>query len=177
MPKLHAQYETLIDKLECWKPGLRRNFAKSVFCALTFNFGPQAICRGHRDFLNWAPGGCIITAGGHYDYTKGGHLVIVELKLIFEFPPGCSIIIPSACLTHGNLPIASHEHRVAITQYTAGGLFRWVDYGCRTAKDFAKADPHGKEDIDSKQQERWMEAVNLYSTLDELKEHWEQVTV
>lgn len=172
MPRLHETYEGLIQKLQYWKPGLKRNFAKSVFCCATFNFGPRAICKGHRDHLNWGAGGCAITAGGYFDYRQGGHLVLVELKLILEFPPGCTIIIPSACITHGNLPISPSETRIAMTQYTAGGLFRWIDNGFRTAKTFEKVDPKGKAQADEKRTERWISSVGLYSTIDELVQLW-----
>ncbi|KAF8957975.1 hypothetical protein BDZ97DRAFT_1634074, partial [Flammula alnicola] len=134
MPKLHSASETVIQKLMGWKNSIKRNFPGSVFAAMTFNFGPNVVCDAHRDHLNWLIGGCIITAGGFFDYTKGGHLVLVELKLILEFPPGATIILPSAMVTHANLPIQEGEYRISVTQYTAGGLFRFVDYGFRTAK-------------------------------------------
>lgn len=175
MPRLHQTYEELINKLQSWKPALRRNFLKSVFCCTTFNFGPQVVCKGHRDHLNWSPGGCAITAGGNYDYRSGGHIVIVELKLIIEFPPGCTVIIPSACYTHGNLPIGKAETRISMTQYTAGGLFHWVDNGFQTAKNFMKSNPRGKVEADNQRWERWENAIRLYSTLDELSDLWSQV--
>lgn len=172
MPHLHQAYDELLNRLENWKPGLVRNFLKSVFSCTTFNFGPQVVCKGHRDHLNWSPGGCAITAGGDYDYRYGGHIVIVELKLIIEFPPGCTVIIPSACFTHGNLPIRPHETRISMTQYTAGGLFRWVDNGFQTAKNLMRTDPRGKAKADEDRWKRWEEAIGLYSTIDELKRWW-----
>ncbi|KAF8078915.1 hypothetical protein FPV67DRAFT_1604272, partial [Lyophyllum atratum] len=122
MPRLYDASNDVLSQLLDWKPTLRRNFTNSVYCCTTFNFGPHVVCRGHRDHLNWAPGGCIITSGGEFDYVRGGHIVLEEAKLIIEFPPGCSVIIPSACITHGNTPILESEHRISMTQYTAGGL-------------------------------------------------------
>lgn len=173
MPRLHHASETLIQKLTNWKPqAIHRNFPKSAFCVITFNFGPQVVCNGHRDHLNWAVGGCVITAAGNFDYQKGGHLVLVEPKKILEFPPGCSVIIQSACLTHGNLPIGKDEKRVSMTQYTAGGLFRFVEYGFRTAKKFEKEDKKGKALLDEQRWERWENGMGLYSTVEELKAMW-----
>ncbi|KAF8971335.1 hypothetical protein BDZ97DRAFT_1650943 [Flammula alnicola] len=175
MPQLHDASEELLDKLEAWKPTrpkrnwkpIHRNFQGSVFAATTFNFGPDVVCHAHRDHLNWVIGGCAITSGGIFDYTKGGHLVLIDLKLIFEFPPGSTIIIPSAMVTHANLPIAPHEHRISVTQYTAGGLFRFVDYGYRTAKTFLKHDRKGKGKKDRECEQRWAEQLRMYETKEE----------
>ena len=59
-------------------------------------------------------------------------MILEELKLVIEFPPGSTIFIPSASFTHGNIPIASGESRVSITQYAAGSIFQWVENGFRT---------------------------------------------
>ncbi|GLB33433.1 hypothetical protein LshimejAT787_0103910 [Lyophyllum shimeji] len=150
MPRLHEASGKVLSELLEWKPSLRRNFANSVYCCMTFNFGPHVICKGHRDHLNWAP----------------------EAKLIIEFPPGCSIIVPSACITHGNLPILKSENRISMTQYTAGGLVRWLDYQCRSAAEFEKIDCKGKNAMDDKGHERWKDGVGMYSTIAELKEFW-----
>ncbi|KAF8059037.1 hypothetical protein FPV67DRAFT_1427063, partial [Lyophyllum atratum] len=145
MPRLYEASNNVLSQLLEWKPNLRRNFTKSAYCCTTFNFGPHVVCKGHRDHLNWAPGGCIITSGGAFDYVRGGHIVLVEAKLVIEFPPGCSVLIPSACITHGNTPVLKTENRISMTQYTAGGLVRWVDYGCRSAGAFEKFDRGGKK--------------------------------
>ncbi|KAK7016266.1 hypothetical protein R3P38DRAFT_3203090 [Favolaschia claudopus] len=67
---------------------------------------------------------------GNFDYTKGRHLVLWECKL--EFPPGSTILIPSAALFHSNTIISAGERRYSFTQYTAGGLFRWVERGFKS---------------------------------------------
>lgn len=77
-------------------------------------------------------GECSVTPFGSYDYKRGGHLVLWDLKLVIEFPPGCTILFPSAVLSHSNVAIARHERRYSFAQYTAGGLFRWVDQGFQT---------------------------------------------
>ncbi|KAF8060668.1 hypothetical protein FPV67DRAFT_1423590 [Lyophyllum atratum] len=172
MPRLYEASNNVLSQLLEWKPNLRRNFTKSAYCCTTFNFGPHVVCKGHRDHLNWAPGGCIITSGGAFDYVRGGHIVLVEAKLVIEFPPGCSVLIPSACITHGNTPVLKTENRISMTQYTAGGLVRWVDYGCRSAGAFEKFDRGGKKAVDEKGHERWKVGVGMYSTIAELREFW-----
>ena len=47
--------------------------------------------------------------------------------MIIEFHPGSTILIPSAIVTHFNMPVGENETRFSFTQYTAGGLFGWVD--------------------------------------------------
>ncbi|KIY61385.1 hypothetical protein CYLTODRAFT_447726 [Cylindrobasidium torrendii FP15055 ss-10] len=56
---------------------------------------------------------------------------------------GVTVFIPSALITHYNLPIAPGETRYSITQYSAGGLFRWVNNGFyfSTNSEVALTDP------------------------------------
>ena len=88
----------------------------------------------HVDTGNKANGLCAITALGQFDPKRGGHLVLAQLGLVIEFPPGATILIPSATVAHGNTPIQEGETRQSVTQYAAGGLFRWVRFGFRNEK-------------------------------------------
>ncbi|KAJ7437534.1 hypothetical protein FB451DRAFT_177835 [Mycena latifolia] len=137
-PKKYNEYAELKSALKCQNPKMRTPYPKSVFCACTYNLGPQTCCDGHRDCGNKWDGGCAITAGGDFDHTRGGHIVLEEFKLVIQFPSGSTVIIPSAVVTHSNTPIAEHEQRFSFTQYTAGGLFRWVEYGHRTEEGLKK---------------------------------------
>ncbi|KAJ6449033.1 hypothetical protein C8R47DRAFT_926704, partial [Mycena vitilis] len=60
---------------------------------------------------------CAITALGTFDYTKGGHLILWDCKLILEFPPGTTTLIPSTAIFHFNIPISQGEHHYSFTQY------------------------------------------------------------
>ncbi|KAJ7816451.1 hypothetical protein B0H14DRAFT_2261527, partial [Mycena olivaceomarginata] len=82
----------------------------------------------HTDGANKADGMCLIGTLGDFDPDKGGHLVCWD-NLLIRFPPGCSILIPSAVVTHSNTPIQEDEERYSIIQYSAGSLFRWVANG------------------------------------------------
>ncbi|KAJ7624191.1 hypothetical protein B0H17DRAFT_1151319 [Mycena rosella] len=55
-------------------------------------------------FVN-AWGWCSITALGDFDPNKGGHLILWDLRLAIRFPPGSTILIPSALLHHSNVAI------------------------------------------------------------------------
>lgn len=70
-------------------------------------------------------------------------------------------------MDHGNTPIAVGETRLSIAQYAAGGLFRWVSYGFRSAKSLLKT-PAGKrlkKKFDKGAGERWREGLEMFSTV------------
>jgi hypothetical protein len=169
MPWIHATYKTLLHEITNRVPSTQKNFYSSVFAATTFNFGPSAVCNAHIDHLNWAPGICAVTAGGTYNYEKGGHLVLYDLKLAVEFPPGTTILIPSACFRHGNTLIGTGEKRFAMTQYSAGGLFRWLDYGGQTERALQKQELGA---VKSFKEERWQNGIDLYGKMEDLQHLW-----
>ena len=108
-PRLYKFYSSTLDSVCANDPNLKRNFEKSVFAAMTINLGPQTVTRKHVDHFNIPFGWCVITALGDFDYTRGGHLVLWELKLIIEFPAGSTIFIPSATINHSNIAVQPHE--------------------------------------------------------------------
>ncbi|KAH9857668.1 hypothetical protein C2E23DRAFT_805249 [Lenzites betulinus] len=124
-------------------PDLRRPFNTSMYPAASFNFGPNSVCFEHTDSLNDPCNWIHITALGTFNPDKGGHLILYDLRLVIRFPPGSSILFPSALLRHGNLAVAGHEHRMSFTQYCAGGLMRWVACGGQTVASLKKNDPAG----------------------------------
>ncbi|THU91984.1 hypothetical protein K435DRAFT_570644, partial [Dendrothele bispora CBS 962.96] len=126
-PKLYQFYADYMDKITENNPSIYFNFSNSIFAAATFNFGPQTVAVEDLDHLNYIYGWCGITALGEYDYTKGGHLILWDLRMVIEFPPGWTILIPSSYLRHGNTAIAPDEKRFSFTQYTSGSLFRYAD--------------------------------------------------
>ena len=128
-PKLYEFYKAGMDKVMERDKTLKTPFSESVFACTAFNFGPRVVTRAHRDHLNLAYGWCSITALGDFDHKAGGHLVLPDLKLAIEFPAGSTVLVPSALLMHYNLPIGSKEIRRSITQFSAGGIFRWISYG------------------------------------------------
>ncbi|KAJ3546784.1 hypothetical protein NM688_g5476 [Phlebia brevispora] len=161
-PKVYRQYGAMQDALHAHHPLLVQNFNNSVFPAATYNLGPQTVTRGHTDSKNLAYGWCALTALGTYDPTKGGHLVLFQLGLIIEFPPGSTILIPSAVLRHGNAPVQPGEERMSFAQYAAGALFQWVKAGFRTLKVLEVEDP---------ERHRWVQSSGKKRTQAVLYEH------
>ena len=113
----------------------------------------------------------MITALGNFNPKLGGHLILWDLHLVIEFPPGSTILIPSASLRHGNTAIQPGEKQYSFTQYTAGGLFRWVEQGFQSTSDWyasltsverAAEDRHGEE--------WWTAGIGLFSKLTSLQQ-------
>lgn len=170
-PKLYHYYVDRLGRLHAKYPTtLRRNFTSSVFEATTYNLGPRMTCFRHRDFGNLPFGLCAVTALGDFDYTKGGHLVMWEAHLVIEFPPGTTILLPSALISHSNIAIADTERRTSFTQYSAGGLFRWVDNEFQRAADYReKLKGKALDAYLDQEKGRWKFGLGLLSRLDELK--------
>ncbi|KAH9920385.1 uncharacterized protein B0H18DRAFT_1086404 [Fomitopsis serialis] len=151
-------------------PQLRPNFKNSVFACATFNFGPATCTLDHRDCANLPFGLCSITSLGSFNPRTGGHLVLWDLRLVIEFPPGSTAIIPSATLRHSNTEIGPDEERFSFTQYTAGGIFRWVDQGFQPSPEYYSAlDVGAKAAFHQRAAARWKEGISLFSTLEELR--------
>jgi hypothetical protein len=167
-PRLYTYYSEHDRELRKELPHLRRLFPKSVFSCAAFNFGPNVWTFRHRDVLNLPFGWCAIQAAGPFDPTKGGHLILWDLMLVIEFPPGALVLVPSATLSHSNVPVQAGDKRISFTQFTAGGIFRYVDNGFRTEDELAAADPGEYERMMELKSSRWQMGVDLFSTLDEL---------
>ncbi|KAJ7432671.1 hypothetical protein B0H11DRAFT_1940164 [Mycena galericulata] len=169
-PRLFDYYVIYMRRFYGRNSHLKRPFLNGIWSAVTFNLGPRTCSIGHRDFANLAFGWCAITALGDFDYTKGGHLILWDCKLILEFPPGSTILIPSAAIFHSNIPIATGERRYSFTQYTAGGLFRWVEHGFQSEEAyFASLTPEEQRSEREAGRERWSNGGDLFSTLAELQ--------
>ncbi|KAF9494848.1 hypothetical protein BDN71DRAFT_1482972 [Pleurotus eryngii] len=134
-PRLYVHYHVHVEKMYEAIPNLHRNFCCSVFPCATLNFGLKVQMFKHRNTMNLGYGWCAITALGRFDHTKGGHLVMWDAKVVIEFPPHSTVLVPSvpalsailrlplhsATITHLNLDISDSEQRVSFTQYCAGG--------------------------------------------------------
>ncbi|KAJ6563722.1 hypothetical protein DFH09DRAFT_1082300 [Mycena vulgaris] len=73
-----------------------------------------------------------------------------------------TILIPSAAIFHSNIPVAEGKHRYSFTQYTAGGLFRWVEHGFKTKEEYleglSKRERREEQELDK---ERASEGVGI----------------
>ncbi|KAJ6470097.1 hypothetical protein C8R47DRAFT_988947, partial [Mycena vitilis] len=164
-PGLHKFYKREMRTLYANAPYLRRLFLEtvSVFAAATFNFGPNTVTFPHVDAANLVWGWCCITAFGSFNPDLGGHLILWDLRLIIRFPPGSTIMIPSALLRHSNISIQQGEHRYSFTQFTAGGLFRWVYNGNKSDKAFyegASSDDVHRREAD--RAVRWEDGLQMF---------------
>jgi hypothetical protein len=145
---------------------LRRPFANSIYPIFCGNFG-LVETYPHRDVGNSPGVPCAITALGNFDPDAGGHLVLYDLKLIIRFPAGCTILLPSASIKHGNIPVSLGDSRTSFTQYCPGGLLRYASWGCRTLKQL----PEGTvEKLKRGAQRRFERVLSRFSLMDKLED-------
>ncbi|KAF9046181.1 hypothetical protein BJ165DRAFT_1345804 [Panaeolus papilionaceus] len=166
-PRLYLHYQQTLNSVEN-ATGANRNFPGIAFACATLNLGPQVRTFKHRDSLNLPYGLCAIQSMGDFDPKLGGHLILWDLKLAIEFPPYSTILIPSACLTHSNTSVQEGECRLSFTQYSAGGLFRWVMNSCMTESELKIRHRQMYDSQMEQKSERWLESLKLYSTYEEL---------
>ncbi|TFK81020.1 hypothetical protein K466DRAFT_502865 [Polyporus arcularius HHB13444] len=174
-PRVHLKMKKRLRLLYERYPTLQVNFNNSIYPAAHFNFGPNSVCFEHTDFANDPVNWCHVTALGSYDPTKGGHIILLDLRTAVEFPPGASIFIPSGVARHANTTIQPGETRMAFTQFCAGGLLRWVDAGFQTLKEFGQRDPQRRADFDAQLDEKTRTSVRYFSRWDELLEDLREV--
>ncbi|KAL0573137.1 hypothetical protein V5O48_008825 [Marasmius crinis-equi] len=175
-PLLFDKYRWTIEKMRQHPQTsqLPLPFENSVFTACAFNFGGRVRTYKHRDHLNWAFGWCAITALGNFDPTKSARLVLWELKLVIDFPPGSTVLIPSAVVTHSNTRIAEAnwirigDERTSFTQYSAGAMFRWAENGCMTEGELEAADPKTWAERRAAKAGAIAERARLYSKLNDI---------
>lgn len=150
--------------------GLVTNFNNSVYPAVAFNCGPSTACLVHSDWGNAARMPCVVTAGGDWDSSKGGKVILWSIRRFIRVPHGATYWIPSATVPHGNTPIGRDESRLSLTQYCSGGLLRWVAYGfisiTRLLKQ--KGGAAKKDAYDGPPGHRAAEGLGLYSKAGEL---------
>jgi hypothetical protein len=164
--------QSTVEKVRAAGVDLRRPYDSEVgvFPCRSFNIGHQSVSSPHTDSANLAQGWCSITPLGSFDPKKGGHLVLWDFGLIIEFPPGSTVLIPSALITHSNTPIQKGETRFCIVQYAAGGIFRWAENDCMLEKEWlAKATEEQLQARQAKQDARWDKAAAMFTTLDQLR--------
>ncbi|PBK66190.1 hypothetical protein ARMSODRAFT_989542 [Armillaria solidipes] len=169
-PNLFHYYTMHLRDLLVHDTMLVINWTQSIFATVTFNFGPRMLCFCHTDSSNLPFSWCTITALRRFNHWQGGHLILWDLKLVIDFPPGSTILIPSAILWHSNTNIGRREQRYSFTQYTSGGLFWWVDHNFQTSKEYwgsLKQDQHAA--AQRMQQGRWEFGLSMFSMLEDLR--------
>jgi predicted 2-oxoglutarate/Fe(II)-dependent dioxygenase YbiX len=168
-PRLYNYYRKNVTDVLAHDPSLAENFDEGAWAAMTIDFGPQTVTRPHTDFDNLAYGWSCITSLGDFDPHKGGHLVLWDINMVVTFPPGCTVFIPSAVALHSNTPISPTEHRYSVTQYSAAGLFRWVDNDFRS--DESREQQASAEELEKRMERsrtRWEEGLALFPTYYEI---------
>ena len=123
----HFDYydETLEKGLKATKDCAPAGF-DAPYASFTLNMGRRSCSELHVDGSNLAAGLCVVSPYGKFDWKKGGHLILHELKVVLALPPGSIAIFPSALISHENVPIGIDEERRVFTAYSPARLFQWV---------------------------------------------------
>ncbi|KAJ6480220.1 hypothetical protein C8R45DRAFT_832147 [Mycena sanguinolenta] len=167
---IYADYHQTKQALLAKNPHLRHTFPRSPFAAATANLGPVSVSPPHTNTNNKADGMCLIGALGSFNPDLGGHLVLWDYDLIIRFPPGCSVLIPSAIVTHSNTPIQPGEDRFSLIQYSAGTLFRWVANGYKSDLEwYASATDDDVTRREEAPQTRCATALRMFSRWKDIK--------
>lgn len=161
-PTLHKYYKDTLTKLQEWKPSLKTIVENTVFAAATLNLGPRVKTVVHFDLKNLAWGLCAVTALGNFNPDIGGHIIFWDIKKVVRFPPGSTVLLPSAVARHSNVDIAEGEERMSLTQYSAGALFRWVDYGFKLVADYIME--VGSDVFQRRNEERWKNGLSMFAS-------------
>jgi len=162
---------TTIAALRAQDPTLNRPYdtALGVFPCRSFNLGTQSISYPHLDDGNLAQSWCTITPMGKFDHKTGGNLVLWDFGLVIDFPPGTTIMIPSALLCHSNTAISPGETRFSLMQYAAGGLFAWVENGFMSEKRWLEqAKVKDLEIAENARKARWEKGVEMFTKIEEI---------
>lgn len=138
----------------------------SVFAKTTINLGCTHADR-HTDKGNNRCGWCAILPGGKFNPKLGGHLVLEDAGVVLEFGPGDVALIPSAVITHYNLPLQEGEDRFSIVGYSAGMLFRHALL--QTSAFLGKTKAQQEALLAATVGERLEAGWSAYSTLSELR--------
>lgn len=162
-PELYDHYNDTMELVCAISPDCFYTVEGLPFTSYTLNVGKQCVCNVHVDGLNMVAGLCMVIPFGTFDHRKEGHLIMHEIKMVFELPSGSIVLFPSAIISHENVGIAPGKERQAFTGYTAAATFQWVQEAFdkvpkRSAKE-AKA--HGDE-MWAKGKSRFPHIYSLY---------------
>ncbi|KAI0261960.1 hypothetical protein BC834DRAFT_829601, partial [Gloeopeniophorella convolvens] len=167
-------FDHMVDALRKIRANAKEpfNFSVSEYPTATANLGPRTACVAHNDSEDYPGLPCAITALGDFDPKRGGHLILWDLELIVRFPAGCTALLSSAGLRHGNTSIAEDQRRYSFTQYCPGGLFRWHRYQGKLVKDLERSE---RAKMDEEGDDGWEDQLSRFSTPTELKAHRERL--
>lgn len=135
---------------------------------VAFNLGNRVATYRHIDSRNCPFGWCTITALGDFDASKGGHLVLWDFGIILEFPAGACVCLPSALVTHSNIPTNTNEIRMSFTQYCSGEIFRHIENGFTTDRRLGESDPAILLFRKEVRRTRAEEGLQMFSTVEDL---------
>jgi hypothetical protein len=137
-PELFEYYDNVLESVCVLSEDCNFPYRDLPFASFTLNVGKKCICNVHVDSSNLSTGLCLVIPLGNFDPGKGGHLILHELRLFLELPPGSIVLFPSAIITHENVSISEGETRQAFTAFTPALMFQWSANGFNRVPEMSK---------------------------------------
>ncbi|KAK1216127.1 hypothetical protein PQX77_021246 [Marasmius sp. AFHP31] len=175
-PKAYDLQEKKLKEIIGRHPHLKPNFNNTVFAACMWNPGPQFVSYPYVNSNNYPYTWCAITTMGDFNPDLGGHLILWDLGLYVRFPPGATILIPSALPVHSNISVCPGEKWYSFVQYTTGALLRWVNNRFQRQDQWeASALVEMKEARKLKNQEWVKMGLSMFSTVEQLQKTYTSI--
>ncbi|KIK62681.1 hypothetical protein GYMLUDRAFT_164080 [Collybiopsis luxurians FD-317 M1] len=115
-------YSSLDEKIvDVNNPSIKCNFQHCCYPAAQFNLH-NTTTAGHADYWNFFFSMCDIVNCSPFNWRQGGQFIAWSLGLVFNFPPGVALYVPSTCIIHGDIPIATGECHHSMEFFLPAGL-------------------------------------------------------
>src|ERR1700749_671470 len=87
LPDLYKYYDDTLKSMQ-QNAGPKSEIFEAIpglpLAGYTINCSKKCICLCHVDKNNLASGACMVTPFGTYDYTRGGHIILHDARVILE---------------------------------------------------------------------------------------------
>ncbi|KAJ7907848.1 hypothetical protein B0H13DRAFT_1618069, partial [Mycena leptocephala] len=107
-----------------------------------------------------------LTVLGFWNHKECGGIQFFGGEGVVELIPGATIAVPAGTMAYKLLPVAPHERRYIFRQYCHAGVFRWLEKGGRSDKDF---DEYASEEEiaawDERRANRGQSSLKMFSKL------------
>ncbi|KAE9407663.1 hypothetical protein BT96DRAFT_809200, partial [Gymnopus androsaceus JB14] len=75
----------------------------------------------HTNYWNYISRMCAVFNSGRFHYKCSAHFIACSLGLVFEFPLGTAIFVPSAAVLHSNTPLAKGKRQHSLAFFLSAG--------------------------------------------------------
>jgi hypothetical protein len=110
-----------------------------------------------------------LTVLGFWNHKEHGGIQFFGGEGVVELIPGATIAVPAGTMPYTLLPVAPHERRYVFRQYCHASVFRWLEKGGRSDKDF---DEYASEEEitawEERRANRGQSSLKMFSKLEDV---------